>query len=239
MDSKLEYSELGLTLNESKVYETILQLKKSGASEISKNSGVPYGRIYTVLESVEQKNLIKCLSGVKKQYIAVDPENLRILIDTKIKKLMEIDTQVKELKKIYTEQGEENITVIKGKKNLHKTSEKASKPKIYSYIIIDKYEKDIKELRKFKDLIRNKTEIKILGRIDTETKEDYKNMRVITKDIKPIKNEGTRVEIIDDIEVIIQLTSSNTAAIIRDKAFAKVMKQLFIKYYANTDYEEE
>jgi sugar-specific transcriptional regulator TrmB len=235
----MEYKELGLTSNESKTYEIILKLKKSGASEISRSSGVPYGRIYTVLESLEEKNLIKCIAGEKKQYAASDPENLHTIIDTRIKKLMEIDSQIKELKKIYEDKNEEKILLFKGRKNLHKALEETKAPKEYKYLILYKYDTNPEILREIKDTIKSKVELKILGRIDNETSPNVKEFKTINKEIKPIKNEGVTLEIVDDTEVMINLIKSDTALFIKDEAFAKIMKQLFIKYYMNTDYEKE
>ncbi|MBW3022798.1 helix-turn-helix domain-containing protein, partial [Candidatus Woesearchaeota archaeon] len=50
----MDLKELGLTENEAKAYETLLRLGKTSASHISKESGVPYGRIYNVLSSLEE-----------------------------------------------------------------------------------------------------------------------------------------------------------------------------------------
>jgi len=234
----MDYQELGMTSNEAKTYEIILKLKKSGASEISRNSGVPYGRIYTVLESLEGKNLIKCLAGEKKQYIAVDPENLHAIIDSRIKKLMEIDNQVKELKKIYSDTSIEKIMMIKGRKNLYKMAKEAKIPEEYKYSLMNDYDCNPKNLREIKDMIKNKVELKVLGRIDNETRHKMEEFKIINKEIRPIKNQGVAIDIVDDTEVIINLITSDTALIIKDEAFTKVMKQLFIKYYMNTDYEE-
>jgi hypothetical protein len=80
---------------------------------------------------------------------------------------------------------------------------------------------------------------KSLGRFDKETSKAIKEWKTINKEIKPIQNDGVAMSITDDEEVMIALIKSNTTMLIRDKAFAKVMRQLFVKYYMSTDYEEE
>ena len=59
MDEIQELKELGLTEYEAKVYTTLVKLGKSSSAEIAKESGVSYGKIYTVLGSLERKHLAK------------------------------------------------------------------------------------------------------------------------------------------------------------------------------------
>jgi sugar-specific transcriptional regulator TrmB len=239
MDSKLEYSELGLTVNETKVYETMLRLGKVTAGHISKESQVPYGRIYTVLASLEEKGLIKVLPEETKKYIPSDPQKLHDIIDTRIKNLMEIDNKVKELKKIYEEHEIEPVLLAKGKSNFYKVNKEMKKPEKYSYAVKYTFEANPTWMRDTRERIKKGIETKSVGLFDKETRKAIKEWKTVTKEIKPIQNEGVAMSIIDDEEVMIALIKSNTTMLIRDKAFAKIMKQLFIKYYANTDYEDE
>ena len=55
------YQELGLTINESKVYEILIKHGKLGSGETSSFSGVPYGKIYSVLDSLITKGLVKVI----------------------------------------------------------------------------------------------------------------------------------------------------------------------------------
>ena len=56
----------------------------------------------------------------------------------------------------------------------------------------------------------------------------------INKNIKPIKNDGVAMAIIDDEELMITLIKSNTIMLVRDKPFIKIMKELFLNYYKNS-----
>ncbi|MGV8141800.1 MAG: TrmB family transcriptional regulator [Candidatus Woesearchaeota archaeon] len=238
MDNRLEYSELGLTVNETKVYETLLRLGKSTAGHISKESHVPYGRIYNVLASLEEKGLIKVLPEDTKRYVPADPQKLHDIIDIRIKNLMEIDNKVKELKKIYEEHDIEPVIMAKGKSNFYKIEREKKSPERYNYSIKYTFEANPIWLRETRDRIKKGIEIKSIGLFNKETDKAIKEWKTITKEIKPIENDGVAVGIVDDEEVMIALIKSNTTLLIRDKAFAKIMKQLFIKYYMNTDYEE-
>ena len=53
--------------------EAVLKLGKAGASEISKESGVPYSRIYDVLASLEHKGLVKIIPEKGKKFIRATP----------------------------------------------------------------------------------------------------------------------------------------------------------------------
>jgi len=56
----------GLTIYEQKVYVNLVKSGISTAHEISKKSNVPYGKIYTVLASLHEKNLLLNMIGFHK-----------------------------------------------------------------------------------------------------------------------------------------------------------------------------
>ena len=49
--------------------------------------------------------------------------------------------------------------------------------------------------------------------------------------MRSLINEGFACDIRDDKEVMLGLIKNNTTILIRDKAFAKIMKKLFLAYY--------
>jgi sugar-specific transcriptional regulator TrmB len=76
--------DLGLSEYEARAYRSLLRTGPTTAKELSEVSGVPMGRIYDVLNSVEQANLIRSQSASRpKKYAAVEPTTAleRLLAD--------------------------------------------------------------------------------------------------------------------------------------------------------------
>ena len=235
----MEFRELGLTNNETKVYETLLRLGKTTAGHICKESQVPYGRIYNVLSSLEEKGLVRIIPEETKKYVPTSPDKLHEIIDTRIKSLMEIDTKIKELKKLYEDNSIEPVIIAKGKSNFYKIIMEMKEQERYEYSIKYTFEPNPMWMRSAKNKISKGIDMKNLGRFDSETDKSIKEWKTVLKEIKPIENDGVAMSIIDDEEVMIGLIKSNTTMLIRDKAFAKIMRELFTKYYAYTDYESK
>src|SRR3989338_216285 len=72
----------GLTTYEAKAYETLLQEGSSTAHYLAKRSGVPSGKIYPTLESLEEKGFVKGTLGRPKMFTAISPE---IVLDKVLK----------------------------------------------------------------------------------------------------------------------------------------------------------
>ena len=66
--------DLGLSEYETRAYRSLLQTGPTTAKELSRASDVPMGRIYDVLNSIEQHDLVRSQSASRpKKYVAVEP----------------------------------------------------------------------------------------------------------------------------------------------------------------------
>ena len=66
--------QLGFTGYEAHAYLTLLKLGESEANEIAVDAGIPMGRIYNVLSSLEEKRLIRAQDTRPKKYSGVEPK---------------------------------------------------------------------------------------------------------------------------------------------------------------------
>jgi len=81
--------DLGLSEYEARAYRSLLRTGPTTAKELSRTSEVPMGRIYDVLNGLEQHQLVRSqAAGRPKKYLAVEPEiALDRLLDAKKKEL--------------------------------------------------------------------------------------------------------------------------------------------------------
>ncbi|MFB6267848.1 MAG: TrmB family transcriptional regulator [Halodesulfurarchaeum sp.] len=78
--------DLGLSEYEASAYRALLETGPATAKELSEASGVPMGRIYDVLGSIESQHLVRSQAASRpKKYVAVEPETAleRLLEDRK------------------------------------------------------------------------------------------------------------------------------------------------------------
>lgn len=223
-----EYEELGLTKNESKVYQALIEHGKLGSGDISKNSRVSYSKIYNVLDSLINKGLVKVVPEKSKKFIPSSPESLIKLIEEKQKKLETAKEKARKMQEFYDTREQNPVSMVFGRIGFYKIVKELKEPDKYDYTI--KWSSDFKpefvgnaerRLKKGKD-------IKVLARYDSETEKNVKKWIKVNKNIRKFENEGVAMSIIDDEEVMIGLIKSNVTLLVKDSAFAKVMKKMFL-----------
>jgi len=91
--------DLGLSEYEARAYRALLNTGPTTAKELSRASDVPMGRIYDVLNSIEQYNLVRSQTASRpKKYVAVEPATaLDRLLDDKKRELAEKADQYEEI----------------------------------------------------------------------------------------------------------------------------------------------
>ena len=230
-----DLTELGLTKNEAKAFEAVVRMGKSGAAEISKESGVPYSRIYDVLASLEHKGLVKIIPEKGKKFIPGDPEALKKLIQEKKQSLEMLDKEVDKLKEFYEKGEKEPVELARGKKNFYKVVSEMPSAEHTEYNIKYTVEYQPVWVRENRDMIRKGVRLRTLARFDEATKANIQKWLKVYKNIRQIPNDGVAIAISDDKAIMISLIKSNVTVLIRDTAFVKLMKELFEKYYENAE----
>ncbi|MEF8772534.1 TrmB family transcriptional regulator [Halodesulfurarchaeum sp.] len=101
-----DLSELGLTTYEDQAYRTLLGLGATTAKTVATESGVPEGRIYDVLSTLETRGMIRSQEASRpKRYLAVEPEvAVERLAEGKIR---ELEGQIDRYESIASQASEE------------------------------------------------------------------------------------------------------------------------------------
>ncbi len=180
--------DLGLTGYEAKTYYSLLSTGLSEAKVICNHSGVPWGRIYDVLNSLEGKGLVESQSSRPKQFLPVEPrvalENLLKLKNREIEVLTDKATRIEyELNELYQKPPQEsmfwNVTMGQdmAKAILEKIAEVKDELLLYLGLtealpgLTDKEQQHF--LNILDDLVNNKVKIKVLiGINDVEKQEE-------------------------------------------------------------------
>lgn len=219
---------LGLNEYESKAYQAIIDLGESKSHQISAKSGVPYGRIYDVLNTLEAKGLIKLTLKKPKTYVAIDPELILIKqIEKQISELEELKEETKQLKKKYERFPEEAVYVVKGKENFNRLIGSRKEPEEFDYAIRYVFDPHPVWLRKAKNLISKGVDVRTIGPMNEQTEGNMKKWIAVGDKVKIFPNEGIAIDILDGKTVIIGLIKSDATLVINDLAYGKLMTDLF------------
>jgi sugar-specific transcriptional regulator TrmB len=235
MNDKEIFKELGLTFNEGKVYSELIRHGKLSASEISSKSEVPYGKIYVVLQRLIDKGLIEIVPEKTKKYVSSNPSSLMKLVDNKRKLLDDAEKRVEKMKQFYEKKDKDFLIVGEGERSFWKIADEMKKVETYGYNVRWDSKVNPDSLKKTKKRIKEGVDTRDLSRYDKETKSNVDKWMKVKPQIRKFPNEGVALSISDDEEVLIGLIKKNTTLLIRDSAFAKVMKRLFLGAYKNAE----
>jgi sugar-specific transcriptional regulator TrmB len=231
----MKWDILGLNKYESSVYETLVKHGIQSAFQISKNSRVPYGRIYDVLEELIKKSFIIIVPGTPKRYSIADPKIIADIVAKRKTEFLEMEKELSKLKKIYESGPEEAVILATGKKAWYDMVRILPDPKKEDYIIRYTSEFFPEWVRRIKQRISAGIPHYSLTRYDDETREAVQKWVKFDKTMRKYDNKGVAVWIVDDKAILIGLIKSNATLLIKDKAFIELMKDLFKDAYKNAE----
>jgi sugar-specific transcriptional regulator TrmB len=115
--------ELGLDEYEASAYLALLEIGGSTVSRISESSEVPRGRIYGVLESLENKGLVRLVDEDPKRYEPVEPEKgLGSILNEREKEWKEKKQDIEQMiESLESRNRPEPVKVLKTKENYYST----------------------------------------------------------------------------------------------------------------------
>jgi len=234
-----KFKEYGLDKYESMVYMALLNIGLSKSSVISKKSRVPYGRIYSVLSSLESKGFVKIYEGMPKRFMAVEPRIiLNKIIDRRISEIKSIQNKnsrfIRELEnsaKKKIEKPLETINIIEGKRNYLNLSVKLHEKAMREWRTIHSLPVYEPHLNSYRDILKRGVKVRVLTSITEENKEKLKVWKKLDIEIKNMKSIPSSFTVIDDTDVILRLTDPKLSGYIslhiQNPALAKTLMAYF------------
>jgi sugar-specific transcriptional regulator TrmB len=254
--SSTELENFGLSNYEAKTYLNMLSMGLCTAKEISDESEVPFGRIYDVLGSLEDKGLIERQDSRPKKFIANEPKtvmkNLLTIKNHELDQLTRNATVIEEkLTSLYTSEPSESVfwSVALEDESIHRHNQKILEAEseiliylnmVYSIHILNPEE--IKEfLQSINEVMKRGVRIKLLiGGINEqnflENNKDfvYEFVPLLKSvEIRFTSNVTNTFDIIDKEKVILKIpnpiSSNEYFALIYlwQKTFAEKMRQKY------------
>lgn len=227
----MNLSLLDLTESEAKVYEHLARSGKQSAGQVSREAGVSYSKIYEVLASLERKGLVKTLPEKAKMFVASDPKKMIELIQEKKTALGKLEKEARSLERFYHVKGEEPVLLAKGKRNFYQLAHETPKATASKFTVRYMAEPKPRWLREEQTLLKKGADVKSLVRVGRETERNLKRWKKAHPHFRKLANDGVAMNIVDDKAVFLSLIKSNVSLLIKDKAFAKLMKKMFLATY--------
>ncbi len=92
--------KLGFSKNEALVYITLLKYGPLNARTLSDLSGVPYSKVYSILESLSDRGFITIIEARPRTYMAVDPqEAIPVYVNSLVENIKNTEKKLLELVK--------------------------------------------------------------------------------------------------------------------------------------------
>lgn len=237
-----ELRGLGLDSYEAKVYLALVKIGLSTSSVISKESAVPYGKIYPVLYSLATKGYVKVYDGKPKRFAPAEPRViLSKELDEKTKELgklrKNLDSFIKALeKKERPQKFVEKIQVIVGKKNYLNLSVKLHKKVRGEWRTIHNLPIFKPHMDAYEEMVKRGVKTHVL------TSQANKNRIQVWKDLgvelRYSRALDIKYTVIDATDVIIRMGDSDKTGYlsiwIQNPALAKILVKNFDKLWAQS-----
>lgn len=238
----IDLNDCGLNKYETEAYLALVREGVSTAHLVSKTSTVPYGKIYPVLASLEQKGFVKTFEGLPKRFIAVEPKIILEEVTRKRKKELkkfESDTQkliqtLGALSARKPNETYETIRIIEGYENYLNLSIELHNQAKQDWLSITGLEIHKKHYDATRDCIKRGVKVKLLTFIDEQKKKNAALWKKIGCEVRYAEFTPTHFSIIDGKEVTIRITGEERylALWLKNKSLAQNMKVAFNELWA-------
>ncbi len=229
---------IGLSEHESVVYFTMVSLGPSPVLKIARSSGVKRTTIYSIIDSLKEKGLVRVeLKGFKSLFVAESPEMLENILEQRKNKFK---IHLKDFMEIYNKGGGQTLIKIyegmEGIRSVYNSLLQDIKPG-EDYMIIAGMEKAYALDKDFYDDLRDRrSKLPIRVRIlvtDPENEESKKilqfqrNFNMEARALPPETKLTTNIVITPQRILIHQLERPIMAIVIENKSTIKTHQELF------------
>jgi sugar-specific transcriptional regulator TrmB len=212
--------EVGLTEYEILAYISLLNLGEVSAETVSEASSIPYTKVYSVLESLEEKKWIEVKGGRPRSYYPRSPQDAlrqtQLRMETEFEKNR--DVIVQELQPIYEKKDVmemPEIWIIRGKKNVFKRTielfGEAKKeimlalPDIPEFLFYPSPDIDLIKDSNIKKIRDQEIQIKLLTTSETLQRYKYESSYLALADIRVRDNPFPSGMVVDGRETLLFL----------------------------------
>ena len=207
----ISLAELGLNKYEERVYITLIEEGLSSAKNISDITGIPYGKVYEVMNNLATKGFLTILPTKPMKFQAVSPKdailNAKKSMQEKLAKLEE--KMVKELEPVFTKtrkfmEAKSLFWMINGRANVNNKIEELIK-RARSNINILTSENGLKRMVMFADLLKASSKkgvkINIAAILTADNKQDAKDLDFCK--ISPVEKARNHMISVDGKESLV------------------------------------
>ncbi|MBI4148280.1 TrmB family transcriptional regulator [Candidatus Woesearchaeota archaeon] len=237
MELKADLGRCGLNSYESAAYVALVRNGMCTAHVLSKESGVPYGKIYPVLASLENKGFVKLFAGMPKRFMAVEPKIVvGQTIAAKEKELSAFKQQAHQLVKTLgafaerkQDETADTIRVIEGYKNYLNLSIALHQQARQEWLSITELTIHKEHFDATKACIKRGVSVRLLTYKEEQQKKNIDLWRKIGAKIKFVEYTPAQFSIIDGKQVTIRITGEEKyiALWIQNQSLAQSMKNYF------------
>ncbi|MFQ6020704.1 MAG: TrmB family transcriptional regulator [Candidatus Aenigmatarchaeota archaeon] len=237
---------LGLSGYETKVFLSLLRLGRSKARKIARFSKVPYGRIYDVLYSLEQKGIILVTPSEPKVFEAINPSKaLDILLKIQQEKIKNLSKEknviLREFQKVKAvalpEKKKDKVSVYYGSDAAIKLGrigiEKTKKEMLINTTRLE----DLPAQNMIAGKLLEKVSVKIMiPEITKANRENIKRIKSLGGEVRIGGIENMKIGIADREGTLITVANpknlkGSITIVIEGKNFAKSIKDFFNVYW--------
>lgn len=226
-----------LTAYEAQAYRSLVQHGVMTASEVAKHSGVPYGKVYPVLEMLVKKGAAKRYAGRPQRFIAVEPAIIaRQAVERKEAEARQLKHLAQRFLKEAGELGRRNdaqpvdrIRIVEGYRNYLRLSVALHKEARAEWLSISELSLYKPHIDAYRENVRSGVRVRVLTSREEATPQKLAVWRKTGAQIRFMERLPTKFSVIDHNDVTVRLAEGDAyvSVWIRNPSLNQSMRTYF------------